>query len=274
MAKGGMNLMSLRSFGEKYPFLKANMIFWEKYIRARDQLFKLLPPMLDISKLEESDFLENMDQGKPFFAYDHVGISGENINILVNSFCRDMDIPQRILSFPERMPLFEDLQVTVDEDGFILAEVHASIASFIESVIAGDEEAINWMEPYCPICGAHAGLGLIDSSGKKNLVCSHCHSGWIYLRTSCGLCGNLEERGNTFLSTDEVPNWMIEVCDACFHYLKVCDMRNSSPDIITYPLLYLTTWELDLVAKEQGYEPALFWVFERAGWLRSSGYTG
>lgn len=264
-------MTSLTAFGEKYPFLQGNLLFWEKYITARDQIFKLLPQMIDIAKVKESDFLEHMDQGKSFLAYENIVISAENMTILVQSFCRDMEISQRTMVFPDSVPLFEDLQLEANEDGFIVAEVHASIACFIEGIINGDnKEAINWMEPYCPICGARAALGVINSEGKKSLVCSHCHSLWAYLRTSCGLCGNLEERGSTFLSAEEVANWMIEICDVCQHYLKVCDMRTSSPDIITYPLLYLTTWEMDLAAKEQGHEPALFWVFERAGWLRDS----
>ena len=69
--------------------------------------------------------------------------------------------------------------------------------------VAADEEAINWLELTCPICGASAAMGLIAPSGKKNLICSHCHTVWVYMRTACGLCGHTEERGTVFYTADE-----------------------------------------------------------------------
>lgn len=260
--------MQLKAFGKKYPFLQGNLAFWERYIKARDELFKLLSHAPCLKQLKHSDFLQNMERGIPLLAYHDIRFSEDEINTLAESFCRNMGLIPRSVVFPDRVPVFEALMVSEDEDGFVLAEIHAAIASYAEHLIAGEEEAINWLEHFCPVCGANAGMGLIAPSGKKNLVCSHCHSLWVFLRTACGLCGNFEERGTTILSAEELPNWFLEVCSACGHNLKICDMREELPDIIVYPLHYLTTWEFDLSAKEHGYELVMFKIFERAGWLQ------
>lgn len=259
--------MRLKEFGEKYPFLQNNLPFWEKYIKARDQIFNLLPGMLDMDRLVQSAFMTDSATKTPFLAYESLCFSAHERNILAGAFCDAMHLPSHAIHFPEKLPLTEELFLESNETGFIAAEVHSAIAAFVESVIAADEDAIHWLQPSCPICGAHAGMGLINPSGKKNLICSHCHTVWLHMRTECGLCGHTEERGATFLTADEVPNWLIETCNACGHSLKVLDMRNQIPHIITYPLHYLTTWELDLAARNNGYEPAMFAVFERAGWL-------
>ena len=259
--------MDLRKFGEKYPFLQGNLAFWENYLTAREAVMSLLPSLLD-TQLEHSSFLANIDKNQPFFAYENIRIAADDIHRLADAFCRAMGLAPVQLSWPDNVPLYDDLTFTEDENGFVSASVHAAIASYVESVIAVDEEAINWLELNCPICGAAAAMGLIAPSGKKNLVCSHCHTVWIYMRTACGLCGHTEERGTVFYTADEEPNWIIEPCDACDHYLKVYDMRNSLPDVISYPLFYLTSWNLDLTMRDKEYEPAFFAIFAMAGWLK------
>ncbi len=259
--------MRLQSFGEKYPFLQGNIVFWEKYLTAREETLNLLPAMIDADQLERSSFLQHMEEGKPFFAYENISLTQDNIKKLVEAFCIPLGLPIRTIDFPEHIPLLADLVLPAGEEGFLIAEIHAVIASYVEGIIAADEDAINWLENTCPICGSHAGMGLIAPSGKKNLVCSHCSAVWIYLRTACGLCGHTEERGTTFYTADEEPNWIIETCQQCGHYLKVYDMRNALPTVIAYPLFSLTSWNLDLTMREQEFEPIFFQIFERAGWI-------
>jgi len=251
----------------KYPFLQDNLPFWEKYLQSRDELHNLLGEMVNEAHLDAAGFFQNLNEGKPLLAYGTVRLKAADVNRLSEVFCRMMGIPHQSVVLPTPLPLFEDLPLTADMAGFVAAELHAAIAAFAESVISAEKE-INWLEPYCPICGATAGMALITPSGKKNLVCSHCQSGWVYLRTACGLCGQSAERGSTVLFADEEPDWLIEVCEECGHYLKVADMRDRLPDIISYPLHYLTTWELDLTVRGQGFEPSLFAIFSRAGWLQ------
>ncbi len=259
--------MPLAAWGAKYPFLQENLPFWEKYLLAREELHTLLAGMVSEATLATAGFLENLSEGKPLLAYGAVRLKPADIDRLSEAFCRTMGIPRQTVVLPSPLPLYEDLAVAEDAAGFVAAELHAAVAAFAENIIAADKE-LNWLEPYCPICGAAAGMGLITPSGKKNLVCSHCQSVWVYLRTACGLCGHTEERGATVLIADEVPNWLIELCEACGHYLKVLDMRDALPDIVSYPLHYLTTWELDLAVRGKGAKPALFAIFSRAGWLR------
>lgn len=260
--------MNLRDFGVKYPFLEGNLGFWEHYLSARDQVWKLLPGIISEDFLLEVNFLTHITEGKPFLEYRTISLSPQDSKMLIAAFCEAMELAMPEGDFPEQLPCFENLTITPDETGFIFAELHAMIASYIESVVTADEEeAINWLELNCPICGAGAGMGLIAPSGKKNLVCSHCQTVWVYSRTACGICGHIEEKGITFYTADEEPNWFMETCQECKGYMKVYDMRKAFPQIITYQLLYLTSWNLDLSMRDQGFEPALFQIFERAGWV-------
>ncbi|MBP2640801.1 MAG: FdhE protein [Firmicutes bacterium] len=262
--------MDLISFGNKYPFLQANLDFWGKYLTARDNVWGLLPSILDETVLEQSDFLAHLADGKPFLAYESIRIPQEGMEKLAEAFCTPfgLALPQTV--FPEEIPLFEKLTVSPDETGFVIAELHSLIAAYIESVITSDEEeAINWLELDCPICGAGAAMGFLAPSGKKNLVCSHCQTVWVYPRINCGLCGHIEERGAIFYTAEEEPNWLVETCKECKSYLKVYDMRNALPDILTYPLHYLTSWNLDLTMRDKEFAPRFFHVFERAGWIKA-----
>lgn len=261
--------MNLMAFGGKYPFLKANLAFWESYLKARNELSNELARIIKL--LPEDDtraFLIDYGSATPLLTSLKLSLQDENLATLARTFCSAMGLEQCSVQMPNPVPDFEELAITADLKGFVLAEIHAAIASFAENQVADNSDAIHWMEPFCPICGAHAALGLITPSGKKNLVCSHCYSVWDYMRTACGLCGHTEERGSTIISTDELPDWEVETCTSCGHYLKICDMRTRLPDIITYPLHYLTTWELDLAIRDKGYKPAFFKVFERAGWIQ------
>ncbi|EAX48178.1 hypothetical protein TcarDRAFT_1725 [Thermosinus carboxydivorans Nor1] len=259
--------MGLSELAGKYPFLKENIPFWERYLAARDKVLDMLPAVLDVSALEAAGFKGRLARGVPFLADVPVGIAPADYAALTGAFARAMAIEYSPDYWGERVPAWADLTVTPDAQGFVQAEVHAAVASFLESVVLPDEDTAGWLEPYCPVCGAGAALGFIDQSGKKTLVCSHCHAVWQYLRTACGLCGHSQERGAVFLSADELPGWRLELCESCSHYLKVFDMREGLPDIISYPLFYLTTWELDLAARSEGHQPALFAIFGRAGWL-------
>lgn len=261
--------MNLMAFGEKYPFLKANLAFWESYMRARNEVSNELSRIIKLSPYGgNGQFSIEYGAATPLLASLKLSLGDEDIAALTETFCRVMGLELCSVQMGNPVPVFDELNITTDTKGFVLAEIHAAIASFVENQVADNSDVIHWLEPFCPICGAHAALGLITPSGKKNLVCSHCHSAWDYMRTACGLCGHTEERGGMFVSADELPDWAVENCTSCGHYLKINDMRSRLPDIIAYPLHYLTTWELDLAVRDKGYRPAFFKVFERAGWVR------
>jgi FdhE protein len=257
--------MDLSAVAAKYPFLQGNISFWETYLEARETVLNMLPGLLDMERIAPGAF--NAAGGTPFLTIEALQLTAENFQKLAVAFASHMGIRWDGSSFGERIPNFTELEVIPDGNGFVVAEVHSAIASFLESIVFPEEETPGWRETFCPICGAPAGMGLIDTEGKKTLVCSHCHTIWLYLRTACGLCGHNAERGMVFMSAEELPGWRIELCEACKFYLKVFDLRHTQLDIISYPLFYLTTWELDLTVRERGYEAVLFAIFERAAWL-------
>ena len=263
--------MDLEFFRKKYPFLEGNLVFWEKYITAREEVLKLLPAMLDDKVGGMGDFAVLAAKGRELLAETEIRLSAEETGTMAEAFCHAMGIVTVTVDFGDVVPLFEELSYTVDTAGFVKTELHALICAYLEELAVGDSETgLNWLELSCPICGAAAGMGLLDASGKKNLICSHCQCVWIYLRSACGLCGHSAEKGMLLLTAEEEQDWSMECCEECGHYLKVYDMRRVVPYIINYPLHYLTSWNLDVSMQGQGYEPAFFYIFERAGWLGSA----
>lgn len=260
-------MVSLKEFGEKYPFLKGNIPFWEKYSTAKNAVKNILLESAD-TKILDSNFFRDSDNSTPFLKLQDYRIDKELGRRLMKAFADAMEVKLESCDFPEKVTVLKKLEVTEDVNGFVLAEVHASVCNFIMSVISPDEAA-NWLEYYCPICGGEAGMGIIVNEGKKQLVCSHCHSLWYDIRTKCGICGHLPQKeGNTFFSDDDTPQWFIEICKECNSSLKVFDTRKDEMSIDIYPLFYLTTWGLDIAMTEKEYDAALFAVYERAGWLK------
>jgi len=260
--------MNLKAFAAKYPFLEGNISFWQNYLQARDTVMAMLPDMLNVETVVASNFASRITEAIPFLQCEPVKFAQADMQKLAAAFAKQIGILWEEKTCAEIVSDFPSLELTQDGSGFILAEVHSAVCSFLESIVFPGEEISGWWDPVCPICGASAGMGFIDQAGKKTLVCSHCHTAWLYRRTLCGLCGLGAERGTIFISTDELPAWRVELCEECQHYLKVFDMRNNQPNVIAYPLFYLTTWELDLAARERGYAASLFAVFERADWLQ------
>jgi hypothetical protein len=89
--------MQLKEFGKRYPFLRDNLAFWECYIKARDELFQLLFKVIGLELLKQSDFLQNMEQGKPLLSFHDIRISEGEISSLVESFCRNMGFAPRTI---------------------------------------------------------------------------------------------------------------------------------------------------------------------------------
>ena len=260
-------MVSLKEFGEKYPFLKENIPFWEKYSTAKNAVKNILLESAD-TKILNSKFFNDPDNRKPFLGHETYKMDKELGRKLTEAFSKAMGVELKSYDFPEEVTLLKKLTLTEDVQGFVLAEVHASVCSFIISVLSPDEPA-KWLEHYCPVCGGEPGMGIIVDDGKKQLVCNHCHSVWYHVRTKCGLCGHQPlKEGNTFFSDDNEPAWFIEICKECKGSLKIFDSRKGEMIVDIYPLFYLSTWGLDIAMTEKEYEPGLFAIYQRAGWLK------
>jgi formate dehydrogenase maturation protein FdhE len=260
-------LVSLTEFGNKYPLLKPNLPFWEKYYTAKESVLELLPAIIDIDLLKSSDFFKNPENNQPFLAHNQIEISAENGRKLVKAFASAMGLKVRSYNFIEKISLTAELELKENITSFVIAEVHATICNYIASQLSS--EPANWLELMCPICGEPAGMGLLNDKAKKELCCSHCHTEWIYSRSKCGLCGHQEnEKGTVIVTSDDFKDWIVDLCEECKHSVKSFDMRKGNNRPKRMPLFSLTSWGFDIAMVERGYEPAFFTIYERAGWLK------
>ncbi len=110
----------------------------------------------------------------------------------------------------------------------------------------------NWGNGYCPVCGSHTKVGLLHGEGGKlTLKCEVCGMEWPFKRIKCPFCGNEDNEKLGFYEL-EGGAYRLYFCDACGKYWKVVDERKL-PGIPRefYPII---TMDLDLLAKEEGYE--------------------
>jgi len=91
-------------------------------------------------------------------------------------------------------------------------------------------------------------------------LCSHCVCQWRVDSLSCSVCGNKDPGALHYFCGEGEEAHLIDLCDACGHYIKMIDCRSlEEPD----PSLEdLATLHLDLLATRKGYKRATpnFWT--------------
>ncbi|WP_134699477.1 formate dehydrogenase accessory protein FdhE [Ammoniphilus sp. YIM 78166] len=100
----------------------------------------------------------------------------------------------------------------------------------------------------CPCCGEPVRLALLEK-GRKMLLCPRCHASWQENRLTCSHCGNEDVKAIRYLSVDGEDKAQIHVCDHCYRYLKVIDIR-AMLDKPAPELLDIQTIHLDIIAQD------------------------
>ena len=112
----------------------------------------------------------------------------------------------------------------------------------------------SWRRGYCPICAGNPDFSYLErENGARWLVCPRCDAEWLFQRMECPYCGNTNQNKLSFFSTDDAF-YRLYVCDACKHYLKAIDLRQTKESVLI-PLERLSTLDLDRQAQEKGYTP-------------------
>jgi FdhE protein len=110
-----------------------------------------------------------------------------------------------------------------------------------------------WKRSYCPACGGAPDFAvLIEETGARHLLCSRCHSQWLYKRLQCPFCNNTDHTKLLYYPSEDKV-YRLYVCQACRHYLKAIDLRAATHRVVlaVEPLL---TVAMDFAAQEQGYK--------------------
>ncbi len=114
----------------------------------------------------------------------------------------------------------------------------------------------NWLKERCPVCGFRPSVSYImdteDVEGGRYLSCVLCNTSWLYYRTKCPRCGNVEDDHFEYFYEEGNRYVQLHVCRKCNTYLKVIDLRI---DGLAVPHIDdLATLSLDLWAQQQGFE--------------------
>jgi len=158
----------------------------------------------------------------------------ENTEKLITKFLKEKDAP--------------------DEQRFIFLSF---LNPFFSRMAEDQDVDVNgWLKEKCPVCGFRPSVSYImdteDVEGGKYLSCVLCNTSWLYYRTKCPKCGNVEDEAFEYFYDQENRYTQIQVCKKCNTYLKVIDLRI---DGLAVPHIDdIATISLDLWAKEQGFE--------------------
>jgi FdhE protein len=138
----------------------------------------------------------------------------------------------------------------------IQATLQPFLAGYAQALISSVEQSFmeGWRRGYCPICGGSPDLAFLEKTyGARWLLCSRCDAEWLFQRLECPYCGNRQQKALSFF-TDDKELYRLYVCEQCRCYLKAIDLRKAESEILL-PLERLYTMDLDVQAREYGYNP-------------------
>ncbi|MFQ5575940.1 MAG: formate dehydrogenase accessory protein FdhE [Anaerolineae bacterium] len=112
-----------------------------------------------------------------------------------------------------------------------------------------------WNRPICPLCGGPPDFAALISEKEntaehgRRLLCARCDTEWGYKRGGCPFC---EAAGQWSYFPDEQELYRLYVCDACRHYLKTVDWRQTFAHR-NLPVERVLTAHIDAAAARAGY---------------------
>jgi len=104
-----------------------------------------------------------------------------------------------------------------------------------------------WWEPFCPVCGRTSTVSRIRQR-KRYMACTYCGAEHMVDLFLCVYCGNKNPYSLGFISFEEHPEYELNYCEECNHYIKALHeerMRRKIPK----GLEDLLTQELDIQAR-------------------------
>ncbi|NJD75825.1 MAG: formate dehydrogenase accessory protein FdhE [Candidatus Methanoperedens sp.] len=107
-----------------------------------------------------------------------------------------------------------------------------------------------WWQSQCPVCG-RVPMCARSKNNKRYLVCTFCGSRYLADQFLCTNCGNTDPSTLKFLTLEDNPEFRVDYCEKCKHYLKVID-EDKSGRPVPESLEDIITIDLDMIAKDAG----------------------
>jgi FdhE protein len=104
----------------------------------------------------------------------------------------------------------------------------------------------------CPICGSAPILGELDAEGQQWIHCGLCWHRWPVKRLACPFCHSRNSHSLEYLYSDDEPEYRVNLCHECRHYLKMVDIRQLNRGLYP-PLEQVASLHLDMLAADKGF---------------------
>ena len=138
------------------------------------------------------------------------------------------------------------------DPALILFIISSSIQPCLEEIARNADSSFldGWWQAQCPVCGRTPIVAKLKSR-KRYLACTFCGAEYLADIFMCANCGNGDPATLKFLAPEEHPEFRVDFCEKCRHYLKVID-EDKSGKHIPKGLEDIMTIDLDLMAKDAG----------------------
>lgn len=249
----------------RHPGLGELLSFYEKLFRTQFEFKAALPAQQDILKQQAA--APCRAEGSPRIVFDDIKIVFpdflrlyQQVADLISTFFPDQkkpseEIPAEALIETTRAFYASGDPVILPGSVLNMTSVAAgfSLIPYVQMVCAAvlpliDHDA--WQRPRCPVCGGKPSFAcLARDNGARSLLCSRCNAVWQYGRVGCPFCAATGEQ-LYYMSDDR--RYRLYLCDACRHYIKTIDLRETGADVCL-PVENLVTVSMDIAAREKGF---------------------
>jgi FdhE protein len=115
--------------------------------------------------------------------------------------------------------------------------------------------AADWIEGYCPVCGAWPALAEVRGIDRtRHFRCGRCGAEWLSQCLLCPFCGMTDHQELVSLVPENsASNRVIEACKRCLGYVKTFTRLQGSPPARVL-IDDFESVELDIAALDQGYK--------------------
>ena len=136
------------------------------------------------------------------------------------------------------------------ESSLLLFIFDTTLRPFFEEIARKVESVFieTWWEPFCPVCGRTSNVARIRQR-KRYMTCTYCGAEYLVDLFLCVNCGNKDPYTLGFITFEEHPEYELNYCEKCDHYIKIVyeeRLRRRIPK----GLEGLLTQELDILAEE------------------------
>lgn len=111
-----------------------------------------------------------------------------------------------------------------------------------------------WEHGHCPVCGSPPLMGrLLGTEGARMHTCSFCAFEYRVPRMTCPFCSAARGEGAEYLTSEEEPGYLLEICKDCKTCFKLADFRELDRPYIA-SLDDLSSLMLDIHARQMMFE--------------------